>query len=106
MNEFKTETEFLGEERPVRVTWDSVWGDIYLEKIEVALDVNETYTALGIYDPRVERRWLDVTPIISDRQALELTREIREVMKHRAADDYDDGRLHAWEERRLYAKAA
>lgn len=105
MNEFKTETEILGEPRPVRVTWDSVWGEICLERVEVALDVNESYTSLGIYSPRTERRWLNVTSIISDRQALELTREIREAMQQQAADAYDDGRMQDWEKQHRYVSA-
>lgn len=103
---YETTLEFLGEERPLRASFETVWGDIYLEKIEVALDFNESYTALGIYDPRVERRWLDVIRIISDRQALALMKEIKEEMKRRRADAYDDSRLQAWEERRQYANAA
>ena len=106
MNEFETELDFAGETRPALVSFDEVRGDIYLERVEIALDVNETYTSLGIYSPRVDRRWLDITSVLSDRQALELTREIKEAMKARAAEEYDDGRMQDWEERRRYAKAA
>ena len=106
MNEFETELDLAGETRPALVTWDSVFGDLYLEKVEIALLVNENYTSLGIYSPRTERRWLDITSILSDRQALELTREIKEAARKARAEDYDDSRLMAWEERRRYAKAA
>lgn len=106
MSEFKTELELAGETRPALVTFDEVWGDIYLERVEIALDVNETYTSLGIYSPRVERRRLDVTSVLSDRQALDLTREIKEAARKARADDYDDSRMQDWEERRRYAKAA
>lgn len=99
MNEFQTELELAGETRQARVTFEEVFGDIYMERVEIALDVNETYTSLGIYSPRTERRWLDITNILSDRQALELTREIKEAMRARAAEDYDDGRMQDWEER-------
>ena len=104
MNEFETELELAGETRPALVTWDSVWGDIYLEKVEIALVVNETYTSLGIYDPGPITRWLDVTAIISDLQALALTKEIKAAAEKARAEDYDDGRMQDWEER--YARAA
>ena len=105
MNKFETELELAGETRPAHVSFDAVWGDIYLEKVEIALDVNETYTSLGGYSPRTDRRWLDITPIISDRQALELTREIRDAARQARAEEYDDGRMQDWEEknRRLAA---
>ena len=105
MNKFETELELAGETRPAHVSFDAVWGDIYLEKVEIALDVNETYTSLGVYSPRTDRRWLDITPIISDRQALELTREIRDAARQARAEEYDDGRMQDWEEknRRLAA---
>lgn len=105
MNEFETELDFAGETRPAVVTYDEVWGDIYIERVEIALVVNETYTSLGIYSPRTERRWLDITSILSDRQALELTREIRDAARQARAEEYDDGRMQDWEEknRRLAA---
>lgn len=106
MLSFDTTLELAGETRPALVTFDEVWGDIYLERVELALDVNETYTSLGIYDPRPVRRWLDITPILSDRQALELTREIKEAARKARAEDYDDGRMQDWEERRRYVRAA
>ena len=106
MNEFETELDFAGETRPVVVTYDEVWGDIYLEKVELALLVNETYTSLGIYRPRVERRTLDITAILSDLQALELTREIKAAAEKARAEDYHDSDLQDWEERRRYARAA
>lgn len=106
MNEFLTVMELLGEERPLRVSFETVWGDVYLEKIEIGLDVDENYTSLGVYSPRVDRRWLDITSILSDRQALSLMKEIREAMEQRRSEAYDDSRLQAWEERRKYAKAA
>lgn len=106
MNKFETELELAGETRPAHVSFDAVWGDIYLEKVEIALDVKETYTSLGLYSPRTERRWLDITSILSDRQALELTREIKEAARQARAEDYDDGRMQDWEERRRYARAA
>ena len=106
MNEFETELDFAGETRPVVVTYDEVWGDIYLEKVELALLVNETYTSLGIYRPRVERRTLDITSILSDRQALALTRAIKEAAQKARAEDYHDSALQDWEERRRYARAA
>ena len=105
MNEFMTELDLAGETRPARVTWDSVWGDIYLEKVELALDVNETYTSLGIYSPRTERRWLDITSVLSDREALALVKELRAASAKARDEDYDDGRMQDWEEknRRLLA---
>lgn len=106
MNKFETELELGGETRPLRVSYEAVWGDLYLEKIEIALDVNETYSTLGIYDPRPVRRWLDITRVVSDIQALALTREIQEAAQKASAEDYDDSRLMAWEERRRYARAA
>lgn len=106
MNEFSTELDLAGETRPALVTWDSVWGDIYLEKVELALDVDENYTALGIYSPRTERRWLDITSILSDCQALALTRAIKEAAQKARAEDYHDSALQDWEERRRYARAA
>ena len=106
MNEFETELEFAGEARPARVTWDAVWGDLYIERVEIALIVNETYTSLGIYDPRPITRWLDVTPIISDTQALALTKAIKAAAEKARAEDYDDGRMQDWEERQRYARAA
>lgn len=106
MNEFKTELDLAGETRPAHVSFDAVWGDIYLEKVEIALEVNETYTSLGIYSPRTERRWLDITSILSDRQALELTREIKAAAEKARAEDYHDSDLQDWEERQRYARAA
>ena len=104
MNEFETEIELAGETRPAHVSFDAVWGDIYLEKVELALDVDENYTALGIYSPRTERRWLDVTPILSDTQALALTRKIKAAAEKARAEDYHDSDMQDWEER--YARAA
>lgn len=104
MNEFSTELELAGETRPARVTYDEVWGDIYLEKVDLALDVDENYTALGLYSPRIERRSLDITSILSDTQALALTRKIKAAAEQARAEDYDDGRMQDWEER--YARAA
>lgn len=95
MNEFETELDLAGETRPARVSFDAVWGDIYIERVEIALEVNETYTNLGIYSPRVERRWLDIMPIINDRQALELMKEIKKAAQKARAEDYDDSRLMA-----------
>ena len=106
MNKFETELELAGETRPAHVSFDAVWGDIYLEKVEIALDVNETYTSLGGYSPRTDRRWLDITPIISDIQALALIREIKEAAQKARAEDYHDSALQDWEERRRYARAA
>ena len=106
MNEFETELDFAGETRPVVVTYDKVWGDIYLEKVELALLVNETYTSLGIYSPRVERRTLDITSILSDRQALALVKAIKAAAEKAGAEDYHDSDLQDWEERRRYARAA
>jgi len=106
MNKFDTELELAGETRPALVSFDDVLGDVDIERVEIALDVNETYTTLGIYDPRPVRRWLDITSVLSDRQALELTREIKESARKARAEDYDDGRMQDWEERRRYAKAA
>ncbi len=105
MNEFETEIELAGETRPLQVSFDAVWGDIYLEKVEIALDVNETYTSLGVYSPRTDRRWLDISPIISDIQALALTRAIKEAAQKARAEDYHDSALQDWEEknRRLAA---
>ena len=70
------------------------------------MDVNETYTSLGLYSPRTERRWLDITSILSDRQALALTRAIKEAAQKARAEDYHDSALQDWEERRRYARAA
>lgn len=104
MNEFETELEFSGETRPARVTWDAVWGDLYIERVEIAMVVNETYTSMGIYDPRPITIWLDVTEIISDRQALALTRKIKAAAEKARAEDYHDSDMQDWEER--YARAA
>lgn len=108
MNEFSTELELAGETRPARVTWDAVWGDLYIERVEIALIVNETYTSLGIYDPRPITRWLDVTPILSDTQALALTRtrKIKAAAEKARAEDYHDSDMQDWEERQRYARAA
>ena len=106
MNEFETEIELAGETRPLRVSYEAVFGDLYLEKIEIALDVDENYTSLGIYSPRTERRWLDITSVVSDRQALALTRAIKEAAQKARAEDYHDSALQDWEERRRYARAA
>ena len=106
MNEFKTELELAGEPRPALVSFDEVWGDIYMERVEIALDVNETYTSLGIYSPRTERRWLDITSILSDRQALALVKAIKAAAEKAGAEDYHDSDLQDWEERRRYTRAA
>ena len=106
MNEFETEIELAGETRPAHVSYEAVWGDLYLEKIEIALDVDENYTSLGIYRPRTERRWLDITSILSDRQALELVKAIKAAAEKARAEDYHDSALQDWEERRRYARAA
>ena len=106
VNEFETEIELAGETRPLRVSYEAVFGDLYLEKIEIALDVDENYTSLGIYSPRTERRWLDITSVVSDRQALALTRAIKEAAQKARAEDYHDSALQDWEERRRYARAA
>ncbi len=104
MNEFKTELEFAGETRQARVLWGAVWGDIYLGRIEISLVVDETYTTLGVYDPRPITIWLDVTEIISDRQALALTKAIKAAAEKARAEDYHDSDMQDWEER--YARAA
>jgi|GEM_PF-2359940 len=105
MNEFETELEFAGETRPASVTWGTACGDAYIEKVEIALVVNDTYTSLGVYSPHIERRVLDVTAILSDRQALALVQQIRAACAKARAEDYDDGRMMDWEEknRRLLA---
>lgn len=105
MNRFETELDLMGEARPARVTWDAVWGDLYIERVEIALVVNETYTSMGIYDPRPITIWLDVTAILSDRQALALTKAIKAAAEKARAEDYDDSRLMDLEERR-HARAA
>jgi len=104
MNEFETELDLAGEARPALVTWEAVRGDIYIERVEIALLVNETYTSLGLYSPRIERRSLDITSILSDTQALALTRKIKAAAEQARAEDYEDGRMQDWEER--YARAA
>ena len=106
MNEFETEIELAGETRPAHVSYEAVWGDLYLEKIEIALDVDETYTSLGLYSPRTERRWLDITSILSDCQALALVKAIKAAAEKAGAEDYHDSDLQDWEERRRYARAA
>ena len=106
VNEFETEIELAGETRPAHVSFDAVWGDIYLEKVEIALEVNETYTSLGLYSPRTERRWLDITSILSDCQALALVKAIKAAAEKARAEDYHDSDLQDWEERRRYARAA
>ena len=88
------------------MSFDAVWGDIYLEKVEIALEVNETYTSLGLYSPRTERRWLDITSILSDCQALALVKAIKAAAEKARAEDYHDSDLQDWEERRRYARAA
>jgi len=98
MYEFNTAMYLGDEERPLRVTYEVVFGDILLEKIEMAIDVNETYTRLGVYCKR-ELAWQDITTVVSDRQALALTREIKEAALKARAEDYDDGRMQDWEER-------
>lgn len=103
MSEFETELDLFGETRPAWVTWDEGWGDLYIERVEIALVVNETYTSLGVYYPRPITRWLDVTAILSDRQALALTKAIKAAAEKARAEDYDDGRMQAWEERQRYA---
>ncbi len=104
MHEFKTELDLAGETRQALVTWEAVRGDIYIERVEIALLVNETYTSLGLYSPRIERRSLDITSILSDTQALALTKAIKAAAEQARAEDYDDGRMQDWEER--YARAA
>lgn len=99
MNEFETELDLMGETRPLRVSYEAVLGDLYLGKIEIALDVDETYTSLGIYSPRTERRWLDITSVVSDIQSLALIREIKEAAQKARAEDYHDSALQDWEER-------
>lgn len=94
MTAYETTLEFAGEERPAKVVWDSVWGELYLDRIEVALDLEG------------EPRWLDVTPILSARQALALVRKIREALARQRAEDYDDARMQDREERSRYAHAA
>jgi len=104
MNEFETELDLAGETRQARVTYDEVLGDIYIERVEIALVINESYTSLGVYDPHPLTRWLDVTPILSDTQALALTRKIKAAAEKARAEDYHDSDMQDWEER--YARAA
>lgn len=108
MNEYETTTEFFGEERPVLVTygyakWDE-WE--YIEKVEVELIVKNDWTPTGEFKPHVERRVLDVTPILSAEQAWELVKEIRADRTAKAGEDYDDGRMMDAEERwrRIYGR--
>ena len=106
MNEFKTELDLAGETRQARVLWGAACDDIYLGRIEISLVVDETYTTLGVYDPRPITIWLDVTEIISDRQALALTRKIKAAAEKARAEDYHDSDMQDWEERQRYARAA
>lgn len=105
MNEFETELDLAGETRPVRIYWDSVWGDLCIDRVELALEINESYTGLGAYAPHTVRRWTDITPIVSEDQALALVKQIRAACAKARAEDYDDGKMQDWEEknRRLLA---
>lgn len=103
--EFETTVEFFGEERPCTVTWEPCWGDIYISAVEIALIIESNWTPQGKYRSHVERRVMDVLPILSDSQALALTKQIRAACAKARAEDYDDGRMQDWEEknRRLLA---
>lgn len=107
MNEFQTEIDLFGEERPCVVTWEPCWGDIYISVVEVALLIESDWTPQGKYKPGnvVERRAMDVLPILSDAQALVLVKQIRAACAKARADDYHDSAMQDWEEknRRLLA---
>ena len=107
MNEFDTEIVFFDEERPCIVTWEACWGDVYISKVEIALLIQGNWTPQGKHKPgHVERRVMDVLPILSDSQALALTKQIRAACAKARAEDYHDSDLQDWEERRRYARAA
>lgn len=107
MNEFETEIEFMGETRPALVSWEYVHGWEYVDKVEVALLVKTDWTPKGEYRPgSVERKALDATEIVSELQVSDLIGQIRADRQAKAADDYDDGKMMAAEERwcRMYGR--
>ena len=106
MHEYKTLVEFLGEYRQALIGWDPVDECCWVKRVEVAMIVAHHWNAQGEPKEWDEVVTLDVRSILSDDQIYALAQEIKADRLAKAAEEYDDSRMMAAEERwcRMYGR--